>query len=401
MKGKTVMKRIWILALALLLLLPGCAKDPESEPLPHSIRRDGCQIGDMIVLNGVSGKPNVYSAAFDRPAGLCRDPLCDHSGKDGPCPDSFPGGPRTFCTDGEKLYMRVWNIRKRREGRMPPFEIYALDPLGTEPLTLVCETENTGNFGMGRMLSADSRYIYYQNSVYREGADPKAEFQDASDQCFEIRRVKKTGGKSEVLFDDLPVSTCFSVDETRYFLFEYGAESARVIDRETDAETEVFFGGLAVADVLPAEGRVFFLCREPTVSATVTETLSWNPVSVFEYSDTGESRLVAEHADEWAEVLWYDGRLWYTPFVLDFLYTADLPTGRGSETERHDVYVTTDGTLCSVDPKTCENHRYRCVGEDGEEAGFIGFSGGGPIGVRGTRGKDEIIVKLRLEEIAE
>ena len=140
---------------------------------------------------------------------------------------------------------------------------------------------------------------------------------------------------------------------------------------------------------------MFILCREPAVTATVTETLSWNPVSVFEYRDTGESRLVAEHADEWTEILWYE------PFVLEFLYTADLPTGRGSETERHDVYATTDGTLCAVDPETGEVHRYRCVSEDGEDADFFGISGGGPIGVRGTRGEDEIIVKLRLEEIAE
>ena len=382
---------------ALLLLIPSCG-EVSDEPLPHSVRRDGCQIGDMIVLNGFRGRPNVYSAAFDRPAGLCRDPLCDHSGKDGPCPDYFPG-PRFFCTDGEKLYMRVWNVRKRRDEM--PYEIYAFDPLGTEPMTLVCETENTGNYGTGRMLYADSRYVYYQNSVYREGADPNAEFQDASEQYFEIRRVKKTGGKSEVLFDGLPVSTFFSVDETRYFLFEYDAESARIIDRETGAETAVSFGGLAIADILSAEGRVFFLCREPAVSATVTETLYWNPVTVIEYLGNGESRLVAEHADDWAEILWYDGRLWYAPFVLKFLYTADLPTGRGSETERHDVYVTTDGTLCSADPETGEVHRYRCVGEDSEEAGFFGFYGGGSIGVRGTRGEDEIIVKLRLEEIAE
>ena len=395
------LKKIWMLAFAALLFLTPSCREPADGPLPlpHSVRRNGCQLGDMIVLDGFRGKPNVYSAAFDEPALLCRDPLCDHSGKDGPCPESF-AGPRFFCTDGEKLYMSVMNTRNRREGERP-FEIYAVDPLGTEPMTLVCETENTGNYSAGMMLCADSRYVYYQNAVYREDADPDAELKDASDQRVEIRRVKKTGGKTEVLFDGLPVSTYFMADETRYFLFEYGADSARVIDRETGAETAVSFGGLSIADILPAEGRVFILCREGAVTATVTETLSWNPVSVFEYRDTGESRLVAEHADEWTEILWYDGKLWYEPFVLDFLYTADLPTGRGSETERHDVYATTDGTLCAADPETGEAHRYRCVSEDGEDADFFGFSGGGPIGVRGTRGEDEIIVKLRLEEIAE
>ena len=212
------MKKLLFFCLA-ALLLASCAKPADGPlPLPHSVRRNGCQLGDMIVLDGFRGKPNVYSAAFDEPALLCRDPLCDHSGKDGPCPESF-AGPRFFCTDGEKLYMCVMNTRNRREGERP-FEIYAVDPLGTEPMTLVCETENTGNYGTGRMLYADSRYIYYQNSVYREGADPNAEYQDPADQCFEIRRVKKTGGQSEIVFDDLPVSTFFSVDETRYFLFE-------------------------------------------------------------------------------------------------------------------------------------------------------------------------------------
>ena len=147
------MKRTAVFCIALLLLV-SCGRSGGS--LPHSVRCDGCQIGEMIVLNGRSGEPNVYSAAFEKPAMLCRDPLCDHSGTDGLCPDSgFFVFDRVFCTDGEKLYMKVHNLGKRPGPSGFPYEIYAVDPLGTEPMSLVCETENTGNYGAGRTFLTD------------------------------------------------------------------------------------------------------------------------------------------------------------------------------------------------------------------------------------------------------
>ena len=206
-----------LLFFLLTLTVAGCERNEARAEYYN--RPDGCQIGETIILNAPSHIQNVYHAGFERVAGLCRDPLCQHDGRNGPCPESATLGlPRTFCTDGETLYMKVFALE--RDHPML-YRIYAVDPFGAEPMRLVCTTENTGNFAPFQ-ICADGEYLYYANSQYREGADRNAEFMALSDQYLEIMRIRKNGGKSERVFDMLPVGTGFAVDGERYYLFHAG-----------------------------------------------------------------------------------------------------------------------------------------------------------------------------------
>ena len=395
MKGKTVMKRIRMLALAFLLLLPACSENPP--PTSYYNRPDGCQIGETIVLNAPSWKKNVYHDGFDRPSGLCRDPLCAHNGANGPCPDGETMGiPRRFCTDGETLFMLAKKFEPENPAR---YGIYAVDPAGVNPMRGLAETENAGSYGLS-VFAADSRYLYYANSLYREGADPNAEFSDRGDQVLEIMRVPKNGGRSESIFDNVPVGVGFSVDEENYYLThagDAGDGACEIIPKRGGGSTlvpapeGVRFGSLLFSE----KGCAVFLCSAKPVFATVmvTERIDRSAIAVIR---DGRAFIAADDVSAYCTVFPYDGKIWFSPFYYEYEETKELPTGNGDETVVTDIYRLGDGTVVSLDPATGERHRYRVEG-----GSLIGFSDGVPLGEGTDENGEPVIVRPTLTEINE
>jgi len=387
-------KALLFLLAALLFLLPACS--PESPPPAHSNRPDGCQIGEMIVLNAPSWKKNVYHDGFDRPSGLCRDPLCAHNGANGPCPDGETMGiPRRFCTDGETLFM----LAKKIEIGSPRYGIYAVDPAGVKPMRSLAQTENAGSYGLS-VFTADSRYLYYANSLYREGADPDAEFSDRGDQVLEIMRVPKNGGRSESVFEAVPVGVSFSVDEENYYLTrandaEDGA--CEIIPKRGEGSTlvpapdGVRFGSLLYSE----KGYAVFLCSAEPVFATVTVTERIDRSAIAVIRD-GRAFIAADDVSAYCTVFPYDGKIWFSPFYYEYEETKELPTGNGDETVVTDIYRLGDGTVVSLDPATGERHRYRVEGGT-----LIGFSDRIPLGEGTDENGESVIVRLTLMEIDE
>ncbi|MBO7405808.1 MAG: hypothetical protein J6V24_12670, partial [Clostridia bacterium] len=372
------MKKLFLFTLAALLLLTSCSR--RTEEVVYYNRPDGCQIGETIILNAPSHADNVYNAGFERAAGLCRDPLCQHDGRNGPCPESATFGlPRSFCTDGETLFMKVYALE--REHPML-YRIYAVNPFGVEPMRLICTTENTGNFAPFQIY-ADGEYLYYTNCHYREGADRGAEFMSTDDQYLEIMRIRKNGGKSERVFDMLPVGTVFAVDSERYYLFHGGEGmdgACEIIPKDGGERITVSADGVRLRSLLFSEnGHIVLLGAEEPVSATVTETRYFDRMALVEIRG-GRAEVVAEHVNAYSPIFPYDGKLWFAPFYIEFLETAAAPTGRGNETVMTDIYALSDNTLCSLDPETGETRRFQYEG-DGM---LIGFSDGIAIGRSGT-----------------
>ena len=398
------MKRLIQLAVCLaVLLLPAACSRRTEETVYCCNRPDGCQIGDTIILDTYSVAPNVYTASLDKPTGLCRDPLCDHKGQDGICPEYAFFSAREFCTDGEVLYMLTDTPVTEHWDNPNPYakNIYAVDPRGNQPMKLICTTENTGNYGNGKGISTDGEYLYYQNCHYRPGAEKGAKVSDGSEQYYEIMRIRKTGGKPEKVFDLLPVGTAFSLDRTNYYLIDIPTGTCTVVDRETGEESFVSCEGLYIRAVLCAKEHTYFLCDEPTVTVFETVSESFTPAAVVEYKN-GECRAVAEHIrhvfSDYSAVV-TEGVLWYLPFELQYLYTIDAPTGRGSETRQHDVYATTDGTVCTVDLASGETRRMPINGwNSNDNFAFIGFSEGVPIGRIVTKDGEYKTVRITFVE---
>ena len=388
------MKRLLFLCLAALLPLASCSR--RTEGTVYYNRPDGCQIGETIILNAPSHAKNVYNAGFERVAGLCRDPLCQHDGRNGPCPESATLGlPRSFCTDGEMLFMKVYALE--RDHPML-YRIYAVNPFEVEPMQLICTTENTGNFAPSQIY-ADGEYLYYTNSQYREGADKGAEFMSTDDQYLEIMRIKKNGGKSERVFDMLLVGTGFAVDSERYYLFHAGEGmdgACEIIPKNGGESITVSLDGVRLGSLVYSEnGCVVLLGAEEPVSATVTETRYFERMALVEIRD-GRAQILAEHVNAYSPIFPYDGKLWFAPFYIEFIETAAAPTGRGNETVMTDIYALGDNTRYSLDPETGETRRFLCEG-DGM---LIGFSDGIAIGRSGTSDHYEM-TRLTLTEVGE
>ena len=390
MKRKTIIR--FVVMQVLIVLLPSCS--PKSTPAPWYNRPDGCQIGETIVLNAPSWKKNVYHDGFDRPSGLCRDPLCAHDGANGPCPDGETMGiPRRFCTDGETLFM----LAKKIEIGNPRYGIYAVDPAGVDPMRALAETENAGTYGLS-VFTADSRYLYYANSLYREGVDPNAETSDRGDQVLEIMRVPKNGGRAECVFGSLPVGVGFSVDEENYYLMnasDSGDGACEIIPKRGGGSTlvpapdGVRFGSLLYSE----KGYAVFLCSAEPVftTVTVTERIDRSAIAVIR---DGRAFIAADDVSAYCTVFPYDGKIWFSPFYYEYEETKELPTGNGDETVVTDIYRLGDGTVVSLDPATGERHRYRV-----ESGTLIGFSDGVPLGEGRDENGDPVIVRLTLMEI--
>ncbi|MBR4742717.1 MAG: hypothetical protein IK082_00790 [Oscillospiraceae bacterium] len=387
-------RRTRFLALAFAMVILSCGRD--GERMDYTNRPDGCQIGETIILDAPSHRKNVYHAGFEKAAGLCRDPLCQHTGLDGPCPDMPTlGFPRRFCTDGETLFMLAHYSASGTAGTV--YQIYAVDPAGVEPMRLLCTTENAGNYGLCRM-TADDRYLYYAESRYRDGAAPDEEYQSRETQYIKIMRIRKTGGKPELVFDLLPVGTQFDVDESCYYLMRAAEDmdgTCEIISKTTGEKTAAQLDGMHICSMMRAGEHIFFLCGEEPVIAEVTEKLTFPRYAIAEWKD-GLLTCTAEHVSATQPVFSSEGRLWYFPFYIQFLETRESPTGQGSETAMHDFYQVGDNKVFCYDPDTRQTRQYRIEG-DGE---FIGFSEGIALG-RADDGEDSRIVPLTLTEIKE
>ena len=95
------MKKLFLVSLAALLLLPSCAKESPAPPRWFNAQYS-CFLASAAYVSDLT-RITMYTPDGIR-KGLCRDPLCAHDGSDGICPDCHSLRWPDVVTDGELLY---------------------------------------------------------------------------------------------------------------------------------------------------------------------------------------------------------------------------------------------------------------------------------------------------------
>ncbi len=325
------MKRIYIFAILLLVLLTSCSK---TETFDYFNTEEGCLLGSTHYHNFAGMDIQLWNPAWDKPMeGLCRDPLCTHDSTDSLCPSSTNLWAKTVVTDGQRLYLNALNPLLTENNTMYR-QIFSVNPDGSE-FRLLHTYDATGNSSVF-MQYADG-YLYFEQGYYNENYDPMNEYVSSDVQSSRFMRIPTDGGKAEtVLAGGLPIGTTFFVDSENYYLITHddnGVTQLDIMNPETKDVTE---------NVLPeAMGKYY--------EVTVYSGKTWLTASDALYvRENGGFTKVCEGKSGYT----FGGGIWYTETAESmYVGTKEMPTGApGGETAPRDYYVKATTKLCRIDP---------------------------------------------------
>ena len=415
MKRKTRVKKILTGALAAAVFLsavPGCRKETGSAATAHYTNQWGlCQLGDTIydsdrLYGAMSGK--VLDGRLARPAALCHDPLCDHTGI---CPESERFTAREFVTDGVTVCMEVKDADRsydyyKATGVRNLRVLYAFRPEDPDSMRELAAFEGS-SMGMRKWFTARDGYVYYKTGVLREGADGSNTTEE--DWTVKIMRVGMGGGTPELFLDrDLSVGEQFEIDGSYYYILsELDENGGGTVERVPlgGGETEFFrssagdMDGRAPAEVIVTDAGTFLLCWDVERTAEgeqgPTRRTSY---AICSFGEEGPALLAGDAAD----VIFSGGFIWYS--TPEIVFRGTLTFAPGAVTAgavNTDVFSYTAGDLVRLDPGTGQTSRWTADG--GLHIEFIGYSGGYALaylidyeeyGRTGER--DETVYKLAL-----
>lgn len=325
------MKRIYIFAILLLVLLTSCSK---TETFDYFNTEEGCLLGSTHYHNFAGMDIQLWNPAWDKPMeGLCRDPLCTHDSTDSLCPSSTNLWAKTVVTDGQRLYLNALNPLLTENNTMYR-QIFSVNPDGSE-FRLLHTYDATGNSSVF-MQYADG-YLYFEQGYYNENYDPMNEYVSSDVQSSRFMRIPTDGGKAETVLDGgLPIGTTFFVDSENYYLITHddnGVTQLDIMNPETKDVTE---------NVLPeAMGKYY--------EVTVYSGKTWLTASDALYvRENGGFTKVCEGKSGYT----FGGGIWYTETAESmYVGTKEMPTGApGGETAPRDYYVKATTKLCRIDP---------------------------------------------------
>ncbi len=325
------MKRIYIFAILLLVLLTSCSK---TETFDYFNTEEGCLLGSTHYHNFAGMDIQLWNPAWDKPMeGLCRDPLCTHDSTDSLCPSSTNLWAKTVVTDGQRLYLNALNPLLTENNTMYR-QIFSVNPDGSE-FRLLHTYDATGNSSVF-MQYADG-YLYFEQGYYNENYDPMNEYVSSDVQSSRFMRIPTDGGKAETVLDGgLPIGTTFFVDSENYYLITHddnGVTQLDIMNPETKNVTE---------NVLPeAMGKYY--------EVTVYSGKTWLTASDALYvRENGGFTKVCEGKSGYT----FGGGIWYTETAESmYVGTKEMPTGApGGETAPRDYYVKATTKLCRIDP---------------------------------------------------
>ena len=375
------MKRIRMLALAFLLLLLSCTKEPPAPPLWFNAQYS-CFLGSAAYVSELT-RITMYTPDGIR-KGLCRDPLCAHDGSDGICPDCHSLRWPDVVTDGELLYFCAMTF----DGMTGAYsrELYSLKPDGSD-FRLICKTDMTGSDSPD--FKVGGGFLWFTQGQYDEDA-PEGER-----ESFSILRVPVSGGEPESVGEGYLFAPNFAVSADGQTLAVLNASFAsrpvsapassdgewiEFTDTETGEKTRIDPPAADEHPVFIDMWRGEFWLRtekERTLSFTRdTGEAAEHRVNnwVLYRLPAGEGKFVRIAEADSGFVFGGDA-VYYTRTESEYLGTKPMPTGRPGEYRDTDFVETEtvaagfwkDGTITEITPNLPEGFENLSltVGADG------------------------------------
>lgn len=385
------MKKLFLVSLAALLILPSCAKEPSAPPLWFNAQYS-CFLASAAYVSDLT-RITVYTPDGIR-KGLCRDPLCAHDGSDGICPDCYSLRWPDVATDGELLYLSAMTFDSTTGAYSR--ELYSLKPDGSD-FRLICKTDMTGSDSPD--FKVGGGYLWFTQGRYDEDA-PEGER-----ETFSILRVPVSGGEPETVGEGYLFAPGFAVSADGRTLAVINASfSSRPVNAPASSEgewielTDMETGEKTVVDPPAADETPVFIDTwrgEFWLRTEKDRTLSFTRDSgeavelrrsdwVLYRLPAGEGKFV-RIAEAYSDFVFGGDAVYYTRTESEYLGTKPMPTGRPGEMVDSDFFETKtvavgfwkDGGITEINPNLPEGFENLSltVGADGILYG--GLSDGG------------------------
>ncbi len=378
------MKRMKVaLVCLLMILLTACSGESEIEYTNIQLNYGAFRIGDTVYHKTVSGLHRYHADVPGVMDHFCYDPLCDHSGGDGVCPDCWNLDSGSYATDGERIYMNTRSFLTALDGgTWNRYErcIYSFLPDGSD-MTLHVSYDSTNEAQTN--LSYRDGYIYFYQSFYEEDYDPAQK--GNQDQYVKLMRLDiATNSVEEALSAKLLPENRVYLDDTNYYVLHldnsflpedstldiFNRESGEAV-KENDKPD-----GMGVVYVTDYRGETYFVCFESRETREYSGTVVLISYALYRYDEGGYEKLIGNIGDL-TGIVFADGGIWYEPFEFTYIGAKNLPTGVGEETSPYDFCRYTDGTLARYDIADGSTQIWKLPAwDEGDEVSFYGISKG-------------------------
>lgn len=381
------MKRLFCVVITALLLLCGCSNKASNKEYTNiSLNYGSFQVGDIVYSLTPSGLTR-YHANWEKGMNYCcTDPLCDHSGSDGVCPDCYELSGKSYATDGERIYINARSYLPDHTGNIKRdnYQIYSFLPDGSDMKLL---TSFDGSSGTQPNMRYHDGFLYFMQGFYGENGTSR------DDTYVHFMRVDTANGKTEqVLTEKYTTYDRFYLDDSYYYIMhmtgDVMTQTMDILDHNgTIIEESVMPDDHAVAYLTTYNDATYAICYDTREIITYETDNTCLTYSLYRREGTDFVRLVDNIGGDGTQLVFADGAFWYSPADVIYHGSKELPTGNGKETAPVDFISYTDGSLVRYDLRTGESRTWRT--EDAElELIFLGISDGTAIIEIGNTAKE-------------
>ena len=367
------MKKLLCILGITLLLFCGCGdKTSDMDYTNIPLNYGSFHIGDIVYSLTPSGLTR-YHANWEKGMNyFCTDPLCDHSGSDGVCPDCYELSGKSYATDGERIYMNARSYLPDHAGNIKRdnYQIYSFLPDGSDMKLL---TSFDGSSGTQPNMRYHGGYLYFMQGFYEENGTSR------EDSYVHFMRVDTTNGKTEqALTEKYTTYDRLYLDDSYYYIVhmtgDVMTQALDILDHTgTIIEESVMPDGHAVAYLTTYDDITYAVCYDTREIITYANANTVLTYSLYRLDGTEFTRLVDNIGGDGTQLVFADGAFWYSPEDMIYHGTKEMPTGNGKETAPVDFISYTDGSLVRYDLKTAESRTWRA--DDAEsEIIFLGIS---------------------------
>jgi len=370
-----------------MLLLCGCSnKTINKEYTNISLNYGSFQVGNVVYSITPSGITRYHTNWEKGMNYFCSDPLCDHSGTDGVCPDCYELSGKSYATDGERIYMNARSYLPDHTGNIKRdyYQIYSFLPDGSDMKLL---TSFDGSSGTQPNMRYHNGYLYFMQGFYEENSTSR------DDSYVYFMRVDTATGKTEqALTAKYTTFDRFYVDDNYYYIVhmtgDVMTQAMDILDHNgTIISKAVMPDGHAIAYLTTYDNETYAICYDTREILNYETANTFLTYSLYRIEETQFIRLVDKIGGDSTQLVFADSAFWYSPAEVVYHGTKNMPTGNGNETAPVDFISYTNGNLVRYDLATGERQTWKA--DDAEsEIVFLGISDGAAIIEIGNTAKE-------------